>query len=153
MSKNTIIGIDLAKTVFQIATMSDNKITMNKRVNRKELRLFMVNHPAATVVMEACYSSHYWAREFERMGHSVLLVPAQHVKPFVRGNKTDAKRRRRHYRSLTTSRLNLRTDENNAPARHPVLAPYSRSLSPKSHRSEQSNARFTHRLRHRHGQG
>ncbi|MFQ3247994.1 MAG: transposase [Arenicella sp.] len=90
MSKNTIIGIDLAKTVFQIAVMSNNKIRSNKRVNRKELRLFITNHPLATVAMEACYSSHYWAREFERMGHSVLLVPAQHVKPFVRGNKTDA---------------------------------------------------------------
>lgn len=90
MTKNTIIGIDLAKTVFQVAAMSDNKIRSNKRINRKELRLFMANHPVATVAMEACYSSHYWAREFERMGHSVLLVPAQHVKPFVRGNKTDA---------------------------------------------------------------
>lgn len=90
MTKNTIIGIDLAKAVFQISVMSDNKITSNKRVNRKELRLFMTNHPATTVAMEACYSSHYWAREFEKMGHSVLLVPAQHVKPFVRGNKTDA---------------------------------------------------------------
>ena len=90
MTKNTIIGIDLAKTVFQIAVMSDNKITSNKRVSRKELRLFMVNHPVTTVAMEACYSSHYWAREFEKMGHSVLLIPAQHVKPFVRGNKTDA---------------------------------------------------------------
>jgi len=40
--------------------------------------------------MEACYSSHYWAREFERYGHQVKLIPAQHVKPFTRGNKTDA---------------------------------------------------------------
>lgn len=90
MNKNTVIGIDLAKTVFQIAVMSDNKIISNKRVNRKQLRQFMTNHPVTTVVMEACYSSHYWAREFEKMGHTVLLVPAQHVKPFVRGNKTDA---------------------------------------------------------------
>lgn len=90
MTKNTIIGIDLAKTVFQIGVMSGNKIISNKRVNRKELKLFMANHPTTTVAMEACYSSHYWAREFEKMGHSVLLVPAQHVKPFVRGDKTDA---------------------------------------------------------------
>ena len=67
MTKNTIIGVDLAKTVFQIAVMSDNKIKSNKRVNRKELRLFMTKHPEATVAMEACYSSHYWAREFERI--------------------------------------------------------------------------------------
>lgn len=59
MTKNAIIGIDLAKTVFQIAMISDNKIISNKRVNRKELKLFMANHPVATVAMEACYSSHY----------------------------------------------------------------------------------------------
>jgi transposase len=39
--------------------------------------------------MEACYSSHYWARLFSEMGHDVKLIPAQHVKPFVRGNKND----------------------------------------------------------------
>jgi len=43
-----------------------------------------------TVVMESCYSANYWGREFEAMGHTVRLVPAQHVKPFVRGNKNDA---------------------------------------------------------------
>lgn len=90
MTKHTIIGIDLAKTVFQIATMSGNQISQNKRVNRAELKQFAANHPVTTIAMEACYSSHYWAREFERYGHKVLLIPAQHVKPFTRGNKTDA---------------------------------------------------------------
>jgi transposase len=51
MTKNAIIGIDLAKTVFQIAVMSDNKVTSNKPVNRKQLRLFMVNHPVTTVAI------------------------------------------------------------------------------------------------------
>ena len=40
-------------------------------------------------IMEACYSSHYWARRFKQMGHSPFLIPAQHVTPFVRGNKND----------------------------------------------------------------
>jgi transposase len=40
--------------------------------------------------MEACYSSHYWGRAFESMGHTVHLIPAQHVTPFVRGNKNDS---------------------------------------------------------------
>lgn len=90
MTKNTIIGIDLAKSVFQIAVMSDNKLISNKRVNRIKLKEFITNHPIATIAMEACYSSNYWAREFEKIGHNVLLIPAQHVKPFTRGNKTDA---------------------------------------------------------------
>jgi len=90
MNKNTIIGIDLAKSVFQIAVMSDNKLISNKRVNRTKLKKFISNHAVTTIAMEACYSSNYWAREFEKFGHNVLLIPAQHVKPFTRGNKTDA---------------------------------------------------------------
>jgi transposase len=42
-----------------------------------------------TVVMEACYSSHYWGREIAKLGHDTKLIPAQHVTPFVQGNKND----------------------------------------------------------------
>jgi len=90
MSHHTIIGIDLAKTVFQVAVMQDGKVVSNKRINRKTLIEFLANTPAATIAMEACYSSHYWARQCEGYGHKALLIPAQHVKPFTRGNKTDA---------------------------------------------------------------
>ena len=50
----------------------------------------MQMQPKCRVVMEACYSSHYWGRTFEEMGHTVALIPAQHVTPFVRGNKNDS---------------------------------------------------------------
>jgi transposase len=90
MNHNTIIGIDLAKTVFQVAIMQDNHIQSNKQVRRKKLIELIANHPETTIAMEACYSSHYWGRLFESYGHKVLLIPAQHVKPFTRGNKTDA---------------------------------------------------------------
>lgn len=49
----------------------------------------MANQERSIVAMEACYSSHYWTRLFYSMGHEVRLIPAQHVKPFVRGNKND----------------------------------------------------------------
>ena len=49
----------------------------------------MANQPSRYVVMEACYSSHQWARCFQEMGHRTRLLPAQHVTPFVRGNKSD----------------------------------------------------------------
>jgi len=90
MNKNTIIGIDLAKTVFQVGVMTNGKLTSNKQVKRTRLHSLIANHTPSTIVMEACYSSHYWAREFEALGHTVKLIPAQHVKPFTRGNKTDA---------------------------------------------------------------
>jgi transposase len=87
---STVIGIDLAKTVLQVGVMSNSKLTSNKQVRRASLHSLMANHPPSVVAMEACYSSNYWAREFEAMGHTIKLIPAQHVKPFTRGNKTDA---------------------------------------------------------------
>ena len=90
MKVNTI-SIDLAKNIFQVMGFSSTgKIMFNKRLNRFQLSEFMQMQPKCRVVMEACYSSHYWGRTFESMGHTVDLIPAQHVTPFVRGNKNDS---------------------------------------------------------------
>lgn len=90
MSKHNLLAIDLAKNVFQVCGMSQsNKVTFNKQLRRAELPEFMATQSPVVVAMEACYSSHYWARTFEAMGHTVKLLPAQHVTPFVRGNKSD----------------------------------------------------------------
>ena len=90
MNKVTLISVDLAKDVFQVAGFTDRmKQVFNRQVKRKDLHTFLIQQPACEVVMEACYSSHYWARCFQEMGHTVRLLPAQHVTPFVRGNKSD----------------------------------------------------------------
>lgn len=88
--KTTTISIDLAKNVFQVMGFtSTGKVVFNKRLNRAQLSHFMQMQLSCRVVMVACYSSHYWGRAFESMGHTVDLIPAQHVTPFVRGNKND----------------------------------------------------------------
>jgi len=90
MCKVTLLAVDLAKDVFQVAGFTrKQKVVFNKQIRRKNLLEFMVQQSPCEVVMEACYSSHYWARCFENMGHTVRLLPAQHVTPFVRGNKSD----------------------------------------------------------------
>jgi len=90
MKLNTI-SIDLAKHVFQVMGFTNTgKTLFNKRLNRQQLIEFMQMQIKCRVVMEACYSSHYWGRTFESMGHNVGLIPAQHVTPFVRGNKNDS---------------------------------------------------------------
>jgi len=90
MSKLKLIAIDLAKNVFQVCGMNhDHKIVFNKSLKRKQLVDFIAKQDVSVLVMEACYSSHYWGRIFERMGYQVKLLPAQHVTPFVRGNKSD----------------------------------------------------------------
>jgi len=90
MKECNLIAIDLAKNVFQICLLKDGKVLKNESVSRKKLKAFMVQQSQSIIAMEACYSSHYWGRTFQEMGHKVKLIPAQHVKPFVRGNKNDA---------------------------------------------------------------
>lgn len=84
------ITIDLAKTVFQVCGVNKHiKQQFNERLKRDHVLDFMRQQVPTTVVMEACYSSHYWGREITKLGHDVKLIPAQHVTPFVRGNKND----------------------------------------------------------------
>jgi len=86
-----IIGVDLAKTVFQLALADGHHhVTHSKRLNRTQFRTFFVNHPPVHVIMETCGTAHYWARTLQGMGHKVTLLPAQYVRPYVRRNKTDA---------------------------------------------------------------
>lgn len=86
-----LISIDLAKNVFQVCTINEHgKMVSNKKLSRNKLSAMIARELPTTVVMESCYSANCWGREFEKMGHTVKLIPAQHVKPFVRGNKNDA---------------------------------------------------------------
>ena len=91
MSNVTLIGLDLAKNLFQICGINRaGKIVFNRKVTRRQLLPSLLNHPHALVAMEACGSSQHWARELIANGMHVKLIPAQHVKAFLRGNKNDA---------------------------------------------------------------
>jgi transposase len=86
----TLIGIDLAKSVFQVCAVNQaGKVVFNHQVRRSRLLETVIQHPGATVVMEACSGSNYWGRTFQAHGFDVKLIPPQHVKPFVKGNKND----------------------------------------------------------------
>lgn len=88
--KIKLIGIDLAKNVFQLCALNQaNKVLYNRTVRRAQFRSTVARLQPTTLAMESCSSAHYWGRTFEAMGHRVLLVPAQHVTPFVRGGKSD----------------------------------------------------------------
>ena len=86
-----IIGVDLAKSVFQLALANaHHHVLQTKRLNRAQFHTFFVQHPPTHVVMETCGTAHYWARTLVAMGHQVTLLPAQYIRPYVRRNKTDA---------------------------------------------------------------
>jgi transposase len=90
--KIKLIGIDLAKNVFQVCAINQaGKVLFNHEVRRHRLAATIAQFPSTLIAMESCSSSHYWARTFQAMGHQVVLVPAQHVRPFVRVGKSDAR--------------------------------------------------------------
>lgn len=86
-----MIGVDLAKAVFQLhAASMTGDLRYRKKLSRLSFLKFMAEQPPAVVVMEACGSAHYWAREMARLGHDVKLIAPQYVKPFVKRQKNDA---------------------------------------------------------------
>ncbi|MEZ5536940.1 MAG: IS110 family transposase, partial [Thiolinea sp.] len=88
--KNTIITIDLAKSVFELVIANQHyRITQRQRLDRQGFTEFMNQQSPAIVVMEACGSSHHWGRQFRELGHEVVLLPVQYVRPYRRRNKTD----------------------------------------------------------------
>ena len=90
MSVRTI-GLDLAKQVFQVHGVDDaGRPVLKKRLRRAEVRSFFAGLAPCLVGMEACASSHYWARELAAVGHEVRLMPPSYVKPYVKRQKNDA---------------------------------------------------------------
>ena len=90
MEKHTVIAVDLAKVVFDIAVShEEGRIALRRRLSRDAFLPFFAQTPAATVVMEACGSAHYWARKLQELGHQVVLLPPHQVRPYVTRNKTD----------------------------------------------------------------
>src|ERR1700758_1398536 len=90
MEKATIIGLDLAKRVFQVhAASKDGRPVLRKKVSRAQLLGFLAKQPPAMVAMEACATAHQWGRAIGGLGHEVRLVAPIYVKPVVRPPKND----------------------------------------------------------------
>lgn len=87
---DTVVAIDIAKSVFELAlSRYPGRVDERKRLTRLQLNVYLSNQAPAVVVMEACGSAHHLAREFQKLGHVVVLLPPYLVRPYVRGNKTD----------------------------------------------------------------
>ena len=85
------IGLDLAKQVFQLhAVDHQERVVLRKTLHRARMLTFFTRLEPCLIGIEACGSSHYWARELTRLGHTVRIIPPQFVKPYLKGNKNDA---------------------------------------------------------------
>ena len=86
---NNVVGLDIAKNIFHLYSLAADGTVLKKKLKRGDLLAFIANMPASLIGMEACGGAHYWAREFAKLGHEVVLLNARFVKGFVMGNKND----------------------------------------------------------------
>jgi len=91
MQTVTTIGLGIAKSVFQVHGVdAAGEVVVRRQLKRRQVIAFFQMLPSCLVGMEACASSHYWSRELQALGHSVRLMPAAYVKPYVKRQKNDA---------------------------------------------------------------
>lgn len=87
----TTIGIDLAKSVFQLHGVdADGEIVFRKKLRRAGVLDFLRDLPPCLIGLEACATAHFWGREIGALGHEVRLIPPVYVKPYVKRQKNDA---------------------------------------------------------------
>jgi transposase len=85
------IGLDIAKSVFQVHGVdAAGEVIIRRQLKRRHVLVFFVRLPPCLIGIEACASSHYWARELQAVGHTVRLIPPAYVKPYVKRQKNDA---------------------------------------------------------------
>ena len=91
MERVATVGLDIAKSVFQVHGIdATGTVVVRRKLSRGRVLTFFEALPRCLIGMEACNTSHYWARELIALGHDVRLMPAQYVKPYVKRGKNDA---------------------------------------------------------------
>jgi transposase len=88
--KHKTVAVDIAKDIFEIAVSEKpGQVSQQKRLSRSRFLLFFTKIEPATVLLEACGSAHFWGREIQKFGHTVILLPPHLVCPYRRCNKHD----------------------------------------------------------------
>ena len=88
MDKVIMIGVDLAKNVFEVHGRNEvGEVVLRRSLKRQQVERFFAKLPKAVVGMEACGSAHHWGRVIGKLGHEVRLMPPAYVKPYVKRQK------------------------------------------------------------------
>ena len=120
MQTITTIGLDIAKSVFQVHGVdAEGKVIIRRQLKRRYVLAFFQKLPPCLVGIEACASSHHWSRELQALGHTVRLMPPAYVKPYVKRQKNDATDAEAICEAVT--RANMRFVETKTPEQQSCL--------------------------------
>jgi transposase len=120
MQTITTIGLDIAKSVFQVHGIdAGGKVLFRRQLKRRYVLAFFQKLPSCLVGIEACASSHHWSRELQALGHTVRLMPPAYVKPYVKRHKNDAADAEAICEAVT--RANMRFVETKTPEQQSCL--------------------------------
>ena len=120
MQTITTVGLDIAKSVFQVHCVdAADQVVIRRQLKRRYVLAFFQKLPPCLIGIEACASSHYWSRELQGLGHTVRLMPAAYVKPYVKRQKNDATDAEAICEAVT--RANMRFVETKTPEQQSCL--------------------------------
>src|SRR5215469_3197791 len=120
MQAITTVGLDIAKSVFQVHGVdAAGEVIIRRQLKRRRVLPFFEKLPACVVGMEACATSHHWSRELRALGHTVRLMPPAYVKPYVKRQKNDAADAEAICEAVT--RANMRFVETKTPEQQACL--------------------------------
>src|SRR6202008_2145164 len=120
MQTVTTIGLDIAKSVFQVHGHDGaGQVVIRRKLKRRYVAAFFQKLPPCLVGIEACATSHHWSRELQALGHRVRLMPPAYVKPYVKRQKNDAADAEAICEAVT--RANMRFVETKTPEQQPCL--------------------------------
>jgi transposase len=120
MQTVSTVGLDIAKSVFQVHCVDGvGQVVIRRQLTRRYVLAFFQKLPPCLIGIEACASSHYWSRELQALGHTVRLMPAAYVKPYVKRQKNDATDAEAICEAVT--RANMRFVETKTPEQQSCL--------------------------------
>ena len=131
MQAITTIGLDIAKSVFQVHGIdAEGNVLIRRQLKRRYVLAFFQKLPPCLVGIEACATSHHWSRELTALGHSVRLMPPAYVKPYVKRQKNDAADAEAICEAVTRANMRFVETKTSRAAELPDAPPYTPALYP-----------------------
>ena len=142
MQAITTIGLDIAKSVFQVHGIdAEGNVVLRRQLKRRYVLAFFQKLPPCLVGIEACASSHHWSRELQALGHTVRLMPPAYVKPYVKRHKNDATDAEAICEAVTRAEHAVRRDQDARATELPDTAPYPSLVHPPADLGDQRHPR------------